>query len=121
MVLVVRWFSPGVAAAWAFALGVMLDSLGGGPLGVHAAIFVLMTTLLPRFGFAKEHTSAWRWLWAAFLTAWCDGAIMAAVELLPQHHVDAFEQRLVVCAIASAVTATAMGLWVGTWRVITRA
>ena len=105
VVIVVRWFSSPIPVIWAFFLGLMLDGLGGGPLGLRAATFSLLSVLLPRIGFDDAPTSPWRWAWAVFLVAWWDGVISAAVELIPRQHWQGFENELLRSASLAVVTA----------------
>lgn len=116
VVFAVRWFPPSMAAVWAFALGILLDGLGTGPIGLHSAVLVAMTALLPRVGFAAESCSAMRWMWAVWLTAMCDAAIGAGIELLPAQKWDEFQRMLIQQSLVAGLTALAAGIVIGVWR-----
>jgi cell shape-determining protein MreD len=116
VVFAVRWFPPSMAAVWAFVLGLMLDGLGTGPLGLHAAVLVALAAVLPRLGFAAEPCSAMRWMWAVLLTALCDAAIGTGIEFLPAQRWDEFQRVLIQQSLSAGVTAVLAGVAIGVWR-----
>lgn len=116
VVFAVRWFPPSMAAVWAFALGLMLDGLGTGPLGLHAAVMVAVAAILPRLGFASESASAIRWMWAVLLTAICDAAIGTGIEVLPAQKWDEFQRVLIQQSLSAGTTAVLTGIVIGVWR-----
>jgi hypothetical protein len=120
MVIVIRWFSPPVAAVWALFLGLLLDGLGTGPLGAQASALIVLTALLPRIGFAEGQTSAWRWGWAAFLIAWWQGMLVPGIELIPRQNWPAFEDEFVHGTAVAALTGCLMTVCIALWNSMTR-
>ncbi len=119
VVLAVRWFSPSVAAAWAFAIGLALDARSDGPLGFHAALFVLIAAALARTGFSKAPSVPWRWMQAVFLAAWCDALVPRAWELFAAPNWQLLKQTVMLCTTSSFLAAAAAGLICGILRQVT--
>lgn len=110
IVVVSRSYSPPFAGLWSLLLGFMVDGLGTGPIGVHAALWIVLAVLLPRLGFAEGQVSVWRWTWAVFLVAWWDGAISAGVELVPRQDWPALEDELLNATVVAALTSVVMAV-----------
>lgn len=61
-VLVARSQRPISALGWAFLLGLAVDAIGSGPLGVHAATLTTVSSLCVRQEVAGDRLSPWRWM-----------------------------------------------------------
>lgn len=116
VVLAVRWFSPSVAAAWAFAIGLALDAHAAGPLGLHAALFVLIAYALSHAGFSLASSASWRWMQAVFVAAWCDALIPRAWELFAAQNWQLLRQTLMSCTASSLLAAAVIGMICGIIR-----
>jgi rod shape-determining protein MreD len=119
LVLVVRGFPAGMAAAWGFALGLLLDALGDGPLGLQALVYVALALWLASWGNEPAAHTAWRWFWVTFTAACCGQFLPAAWELVPAQDWDRWEPLFVAQFASSALTAVLLGGIVAAWRQLT--
>lgn len=82
VVIAARWLPPGLAAACAFGIGLCLDALGRGPLGVHAAAMVGVVWLVIPLLRDGERRTVFRAIGAVALVVLVDGLASMSPQLL---------------------------------------
>lgn len=109
VVVAAQWLAPPLAGLLALAIGLGVDALGGGPLGVHAAILVLAAA---RVG--NSH-SLWplRWAWIIFVVAWIDSLLPAFLELAPAQQWDQLKPHVMHGTCSAIAAALLVALLVG--------
>ena len=119
VVMAVRWWTPGLAAAWMCGFGLLYDAIGTGPIGLRAAVYVLLTAVLPRCGFDPAQATPGRWVRAVMLTAVCDGLITSVLAAPSPGDWLPTGPDLLPFAVSSLVTALSAGLIVLGWNRVT--
>lgn len=82
VVIATRWLPPGLAAVWAFGIGLCLDAFGRGPLGVHAAVLVAVAWLLSPMLRDGERRTTFRSIGAVALIVFVDGLASMSPQLV---------------------------------------
>jgi rod shape-determining protein MreD len=115
VVLAIRRLSPALAAVWAFGIGLGLDALGGGLLGVHAASFVAIVWLLAPILRDDQRRTVFPVMIAVLLVVLADGAASAVQQPPPNREL--WSGIGVHLATTLFVTAAVAGLlaFLGRW------